>query len=111
MGLPALDTVLSASRRLLDRRHPFSRDADHIHHRLEQMELGPRGILVAVYALSALFALAALGTHFVGSVLQEGLILLALLVLVALVLSKLGYILSMWNSSRLISLRRRLARN
>jgi UDP-GlcNAc:undecaprenyl-phosphate GlcNAc-1-phosphate transferase len=111
MGFPALDTVLSASRRLLDRRHPFAGDTDHIHHRLSQQELGPRAILVVLYGLSALFAAAALGTHFVDSLLGEALIFLALLLLVGLVLGRLGYLVSMWNSQGLASLRRRLARS
>ncbi len=110
MGFPVLDTVLSAARRLLDRRHPFTGDEDHIHHRLEQLGLGPRGILVALYGLSALFTAAALATHYVASVAVEGAIFAALLVLVALILGRLGYLVSMWNSPGLSFLRRRLAR-
>jgi UDP-GlcNAc:undecaprenyl-phosphate GlcNAc-1-phosphate transferase len=110
MGFPVLDTLLSATRRLLDHRHPFSRDSDHIHHRLEQMDIGPRGILVALYSLSALFAGAALATHYFDSLLAEAAVFLGLFFVIALVLGRLGYLVSMWNSPGMSSLRRRLAR-
>ncbi|HXH22587.1 MAG TPA: MraY family glycosyltransferase [Dehalococcoidia bacterium] len=109
LGFPVLDTLLAATRRVLEGRKPWSGDTDHIHHRLEQLELGPRGVLVALYTLSALFAAAALGTHYADSLLAEAAIFLALAVLVALVLGKLGYLVSMWRSRRLAGVRRRLA--
>lgn len=108
MGLPVLDTVLSATRRLLDRRHPFARDTDHIHHRLEALGASPVGILVIVYALSALFAAAALATHYLHSFVLEALIFAGLVATVAVVLAKLGYIVSMWNSKGLSWLRGRV---
>jgi len=110
MGFPVLDTLLSASRRLLDHRHPFAGDTDHIHHRIGQIESRPLGILVVLYSLSGLFALAALGTHFVDSLAGEVVIFAALIVLVALVLGRLGYFVTMWNSEGLLALRRRLVR-
>jgi UDP-GlcNAc:undecaprenyl-phosphate GlcNAc-1-phosphate transferase len=109
LGFPVLDTLLSATRRLLDRRHPFLGDTDHIHHRLEQLELGPRGVLLALYLLSALFAGAALATHYVNSLVAEVGIFLALAALVALLLGRLGYLVSMWNSPRVLSFRKRVA--
>jgi UDP-GlcNAc:undecaprenyl-phosphate GlcNAc-1-phosphate transferase len=108
LGFPVLDTLLAGTRRVLDRRHPFSGDLDHIHHRFEAMNLGPRGSLVALYLLSAAFAAAALATHFLESLLLEGAVFLALLVLIAVLLDRLGYLVSMWNSPLLLSLRRRL---
>ncbi len=111
MGFPVLDTLLSAARRVLDRRHPFHRDADHIHHRLEALDLGPRGLLVALYGLSALFTAAALGTHFVDSLPAEAAIFTALVVMIALVLGKLGYLVSLWNSHRVRSVRARFVRD
>ncbi len=109
LGFPVLDTLLSVARRLLDRRHPFAGDTDHIHHRLEMMEIGPRGMLVALYGLSALFTAAALGTHYVDSVAAEAGIFAGLAVVVALILGRLGYLVSMWNSPRLAGVRRRVA--
>ena len=110
MGFPVLDTLLSAARRLLDRRHPFSRDHDHIHHRIEVLDLGPRVSLGVLYALSGAFAAAALLTHYVASLVVEAAVLVGLIAVVATVLGRLGYLVSMWNSDRVVSLRRRLAR-
>ncbi len=107
LGFPVLDTLLSVARRGLDRRHPFIGDTDHIHHRLEQLELGPRGVLAALYGVSALFALAALGTHYAGSLAAELAIFAGLALLVALILGRLGYLVSMWNSPTLAAVRKR----
>jgi UDP-GlcNAc:undecaprenyl-phosphate GlcNAc-1-phosphate transferase len=109
LGLPVLDTSLSVARRLLDRRHPFSGDTDHIHHRLERLDIGPRGVLLALYLLSALFTAAALGTHYVNSLVGEVAIFIGLALLVALVLGRLGYLVSMWRSPRMAFLRKRMA--
>jgi UDP-GlcNAc:undecaprenyl-phosphate GlcNAc-1-phosphate transferase len=109
MGFPVLDTVLSAARRSLDRRDPFRGDRDHIHHRLEALNLGPRGSLALLYALSASFAAAALATHYISSLVVETGIVIGLAALVAFVLGRLGYLMTLWNSERVSSLRRRLA--
>ncbi len=111
MGFPVLDTVLSFARRVLDGRNPFFGDVDHIHHRLEALDLGPRVVLVALYGLSALFAGAALATHYIGSLAAEALIFAGLALVVAIVLGRLGYLVSLWNSRRVLSWRQKLARN
>ncbi len=111
MGFPVLNTLLAVARRILDRRHPFHGDEDHIHDRLEQLDLGPRGLLLTLYALSALFALAALGTHFVDSLVAEALIFAGLIALIGLTLGKLGYLVSLWNSHRVRSMRARFVRD
>ncbi len=108
LGFPVLDTLLSAARRLLDRRSPFIGDRDHIHHRLEAMDLGPRGSLALLYVLSAAFGVAALGAHYIDSLAAEVAIVIGVFALVGLVLGKLGYLMTMWNSERVTSLRRRL---
>jgi UDP-GlcNAc:undecaprenyl-phosphate GlcNAc-1-phosphate transferase len=108
MGFPVLDTVLSAARRLLDRRDPFGGDMDHIHHRFEALNIGPRASLALLYALAASFAAAALATHYVHALLLEISIFAAVIGVVALVLAKLGYVMTMWNSQRVASLRRKM---
>lgn len=108
MGFPVLDTLLSAARRLLDRRSPFTGDLDHIHHRFEALNLGPRASLLMLYVIAGAFAGAALLTHYLDSVLIEGAVLCGLLALVGLLLAKLGYAVTLWNSERVTSLRRRL---
>jgi UDP-GlcNAc:undecaprenyl-phosphate GlcNAc-1-phosphate transferase len=111
LGFPVLDTVLSATRRILDRRHPFAGDEDHIHHRLEaQLEMGPRGVLATLYVISALFAAAALGTHYADSLAAELAIFAGLAVMVGLLLFRLGYLVSMWHSAGLTAVRRRVGR-
>ncbi len=105
MGFPVLDTVLSFSRRLLDRRNPLAGDLDHIHHRLDAQGLGPRASLALLYALSACFAAAALITHYVDSLAIEAAVFFGVLALILIVLGRLGYLVTMWNSERLRALR------
>ena len=107
LGFPILDTVLSVARRGLDRSHPFLGDLDHIHHRLEVLGLGPRGILAVLYGLSVLFSGAAILLHYVDYFPLELALLGALVVLVGAILTKLGYAVSLWNSHGVVWLRRK----
>ena len=108
LGFPILDTLLAAVRRMLDHRHPLLGDEDHIHHRLELAGFGPRGLLMVVYTVSALFAAGAILLHYVHFFALEAAVLGGTLLLVAVILTKLGYALSLWNSASLVWLRRRL---
>ena len=108
LGFPILDTVLAAVRRALDRKHPFGRDADHIHNRLESAGFGPRGLLVVIYAMSMLFAGAAIAMHGIDIFAVEAGILLGFAAVLTLVLAKLGYLVTLWNSHSVIWLRQRL---
>lgn len=110
LGFPILDTALAAVRRALDRRHPLLGDTDHIHHRLEEeMALGPRGILVVLYGISILFSGAAITLHYAQHFAVEVAVFVALVALVGVILARLGYLVSLWNSYSLLWLRRRLA--
>lgn len=108
LGFPILDTLLAVVRRLMDHRHPLLGDEDHIHHRLELAGFGPRGLLMVVYTVSALFAAGAILLHYVHFFALEAAVLGGTLLLVAVILTKLGYALSLWNSASMIWLRRRL---
>ncbi len=108
LGFPLLDSVLAPLRRALDHRHPLLGDQDHIHHRLEAAGFGPRGLLVVIYTVSALFAGGAMLLHYVRFFPLELAVLLATLLMVAVILTKLGYVLSLWNSASMIWLRQRL---
>jgi len=108
LGFPILDTVLAVVRRTLHGRHPLIGDQDHIHHRLEVAGFGPRGLLVVVYGISAMFAGGALLLHSVHFFGLEILVLLGTLLLIAVILTRLGYVLLLWNSDGTIWLRRRL---
>jgi UDP-GlcNAc:undecaprenyl-phosphate/decaprenyl-phosphate GlcNAc-1-phosphate transferase len=108
LGFPILDTVLAALRRLLDRKHPFDRDADHIHDRLEKAGFGPRGLLLVVYAISLLFSIGAIAMHGIEVFAVEAGILVAFAVVLTLVLAKLGYLVTLWNSHSIVWLRQHL---
>lgn len=109
LGFPILDTLLAFTRRVLDRRHPFLRDVDHIHHRLEvEVGLGPRAILAVLYGLTVLFSAGAILLHYVDHFLMELAVFGALIFLVGGIMTRLGYAVSLWNSDRLLWLRRRL---
>jgi UDP-GlcNAc:undecaprenyl-phosphate GlcNAc-1-phosphate transferase len=59
-GLPILETTLSILRRFLSGRPVFTADREHIHHKLLQMGLSHRQVVVVLYAVSAIFALLSL---------------------------------------------------
>src|SRR6478672_4538675 len=59
-GLPILETTLSVMRRLISGRPVFTADREHIHHKLLQLGLSHREVVIVLYAVSALFALLSL---------------------------------------------------
>jgi UDP-GlcNAc:undecaprenyl-phosphate GlcNAc-1-phosphate transferase len=59
-GLPILETTLSVLRRLISGRPLFTADREHIHHKLLQQGWSPRQVVIALYAVSALFAVLSL---------------------------------------------------
>jgi UDP-GlcNAc:undecaprenyl-phosphate GlcNAc-1-phosphate transferase len=59
-GLPILETTLSVLRRLIGGRPVFTADREHIHHKLLQHGMSPGQVVIALYAVSALFALLSL---------------------------------------------------
>jgi UDP-GlcNAc:undecaprenyl-phosphate GlcNAc-1-phosphate transferase len=108
LGFPIADTLLAALRRALDWRHPLLRDEDHIHHRLEVAGFGPRGLLVVIYGVSFAFAGGALLLHHVRVFPLELGVLVGMIAIVVVLLTRLGYLLSLWNSASLVWLRQRL---
>lgn len=59
-GLPILETLLSVLRRVISGQPLFRADREHIHHKLLQRGMSPRQVVIALYAVSALFALLSL---------------------------------------------------
>jgi UDP-GlcNAc:undecaprenyl-phosphate GlcNAc-1-phosphate transferase len=59
-GLPILDTAFAVMRRTKNGKHLFLADQEHIHHRLLKRGLTHRQAVVALYCVSALFALVGL---------------------------------------------------
>ncbi len=56
LAVPILDVCLSVARRLIRRQHIFSGDRGHIHHRLLDRGLGPRGVALVLYGVTAIAA-------------------------------------------------------
>jgi UDP-GlcNAc:undecaprenyl-phosphate GlcNAc-1-phosphate transferase len=108
LGYPIMDLVLATVRRVLHHQHPMIGDEDHIHHRLETMGAGPRGSLVVVYGLSALFSVGAILLHYIDETWMELAVMAALVITVATTLLKLGYIVTLWNSRSIVWLRQRV---
>lgn len=59
-GLPILETVLSVLRRWMSGRPVFTADREHIHHKLLELGLSQRQVVIILYAASAVFALCSL---------------------------------------------------
>jgi UDP-GlcNAc:undecaprenyl-phosphate GlcNAc-1-phosphate transferase len=59
-GLPILETLLSILRRLISGRPVFTADREHIHHKLLELGMSHRQVVIVLYAVSALFAMLSL---------------------------------------------------
>ncbi len=59
-GLPILETSLSVLRRLISGRPVFTADREHIHHKLLQLGMSHRQVVIVLYGVSATFALLSL---------------------------------------------------
>jgi UDP-GlcNAc:undecaprenyl-phosphate GlcNAc-1-phosphate transferase len=59
-GLPILETTLSLTRRLISGRPLFTGDREHIHHKLLQLGMSHRQVVIVLYGVSAIFALLSL---------------------------------------------------
>jgi len=105
LGYPILDGGLAAVRRLLQHKHPMIGDEDHIHHRLESLGAGPRGLLVIIYALAAVFSTGAIVVHYIDNTPLQGAVFVATVAVVAATLMRLGYVVTLWNSHSIVWLR------
>jgi UDP-GlcNAc:undecaprenyl-phosphate GlcNAc-1-phosphate transferase len=59
-GLPILETTLSVIRRFISGRPVFTADREHIHHKLLQLGMSHRQVVVVLYGVSGVFALLSL---------------------------------------------------
>lgn len=106
LGLPVLDTAVAFLRRFLDGRHPFKADADHFHDRLERVAgLGPRGVTIACYAITAMFCVGAVLAHTWYKSAGSAIVGLGVAAFAILLVVVLGYGTSFWNSSRVMAWR------
>lgn len=84
LGVPIIDTFWIITRRLLSRRSPFEPDRGHFHHRLLDLGLSHRGVVLLIYALTAVLAVMAIALAggsgplyaFMAVVVGSGLVLL-----------------------------------
>ncbi len=60
LGLPVMDTLIAITRRFLRRQPIFAADRGHIHHRLLGYGHSPRTVVLTLYAVCAVLALAAM---------------------------------------------------
>ena len=86
LGVPIIDTFWIITRRLLSGHSPFTPDRGHIHHRLLDLGLSHRGVVLLIYGITALLAVVSLllagGSGpiyaFVAIVVASGIVLLLL---------------------------------
>lgn len=57
LGISLLDTGLAFLRRIIQKKHPFRADQQHIHHRLLRLGLSQRQVVLIIYYCSILFGL------------------------------------------------------
>jgi UDP-GlcNAc:undecaprenyl-phosphate GlcNAc-1-phosphate transferase len=55
MGVPIFDTLFAMVRRVLERRPMFAPDRGHVHHRLLDMGMTQRRVVIGLYGVSILF--------------------------------------------------------
>jgi len=77
LGVPIIDTFWIIVRRLGERRSPFSADRGHFHHRLLDLGLSHRQVVLLIYALCILLAVLALGLSGRGQVSAFAIIVIA----------------------------------
>src|SRR5205823_5329934 len=65
-GLPLMDTMLSVVRRFLGGKSVFSADREHIHHKMMDLGLTHRQVVIVLYGISALFALLSIFVMYPG---------------------------------------------
>lgn len=68
LGVPIIDTFWIIIRRLAERRSPFSADRGHFHHRLLDLGLSHRQVVLVIYALCIVLAVLALGLSGQGQI-------------------------------------------
>jgi UDP-GlcNAc:undecaprenyl-phosphate GlcNAc-1-phosphate transferase len=107
LGLPVLDTGVAFTRRFLNGRHPFKADDDHFHDRLEKLAgMGPLGVTVSCYLITALFCVAAFAAHVWYKSAGSAIVGLGVIAFAIGLIAILGYGTSFWNSTRVLAWRR-----
>ncbi|MBI2909843.1 MAG: undecaprenyl/decaprenyl-phosphate alpha-N-acetylglucosaminyl 1-phosphate transferase [Chloroflexi bacterium] len=94
LGIPIIDAAWIIGRRLITRRSPFQADRAHIHHRLMEMGLSQRQIVLLLYSLCAAFGTLAivLSTRLMKLYAIAGMVVLVGAVLAIIAQKKFGRI-------------------
>jgi UDP-GlcNAc:undecaprenyl-phosphate GlcNAc-1-phosphate transferase len=90
LGLPVLDVIWVAMRRILSGKSPFQADKFHLHHRLIDIGLTQRQAVLILYFISAVFGTVAVFAQTEGKV-QAAIWLLAVMGTLAILLIILEY--------------------
>lgn len=77
LGVPIIDTFWIIIRRMSERRSPFSADRGHFHHRLLDLGLPHRQVVLLIYGLCIVLAFLALGLSGRGQVSAFAIIVIA----------------------------------
>jgi len=91
LGLPLADTALAMFRRALRGRSMFSADREHIHHKLLDLGLSHRQVVLVLYLACLVLAASALGMVFLSSLEATALLVVVGSVAVA-VFHSMGYL-------------------
>jgi UDP-GlcNAc:undecaprenyl-phosphate GlcNAc-1-phosphate transferase len=86
LGVPIIDTFWIITRRILSGHSPFTPDRGHIHHRLLDLGLSHRGVVLLIYGITAALAVTSIllagGSGpiyaFIGIVVGSGIVLLVI---------------------------------
>ncbi|MGH7271255.1 MAG: MraY family glycosyltransferase, partial [Polyangiaceae bacterium] len=102
LGLPIMDMLLTMARRFIGRRSIFVADRGHLHHRLLDMGLTHRRVVLTLYMLSVAFTAVALVTY-LGRSWQIGAALFTLTAILVGVVRFVGYFNSTIAATRTLS--------
>lgn len=89
-GLPILETIISVMRRWLNGQPLFTADREHIHHKLLDLGLSHRQVVIVLYAVSAVCAILSLFLLYPGGA-SLGLVLSILGIGIWIGVQRLGY--------------------
>lgn len=84
MMMPILDAGLAVVRRLVNKQHPFKPDKKHLHHRLMELGLTHKQVVLFIYFLSIYFGVMAFVMAFIPITYVIPLVMLLILFLIGL---------------------------
>ena len=86
LAVPILDTLFAILRRLINHKHIYDADKEHLHHQLLKMNFSHRTTVLIIYLITALFSAASIlytlkdnSDHFIGRIIY---IVLAIIVII-----------------------------